>query len=330
MGEADEGLQNEENIERRKPKDKRNRYSALNEDESDDDDQSTCSSLSGNAEFWFPEENEIRKKFIRDWNARYGKNDEPNDKIMRCENCTFGIETSEHIHPIVQCLRCGLMKTKLFHPLGKSNAHSRASKAFDKRKTTTPSLSVIHSCKHPGFSDSGDELLKCKRVQCVIKMSINNVVEDDANKIVDIAVNSENLKILGDQIRDSLNKVHAKLNENSKDWVWFSLVVGSGACDNVVDPRDMPGYPLRETRESRNGETFVTASGDPIPQLGKKVATLLNEGGVPKKLKTQCTTVSKLLLSVKRMTEVGHFVSFCEQGGFLLDLHIVVHDALRL
>ena len=38
-------------------------------------------------------------------------------------------------------------------------------------------------------------------------------------------------------------------------------------------------------------------------------------------MKAQCTTVSKPLLSVTLMVEVGHFVAFCEQGGFLLDLH---------
>lgn len=216
-------------------KEKRNEYSAL-EDEQDDDDNE----------------------------------DEPGDQIMmKCERCTFGVETSEHTPATVQCLGCKLMTTRLLHPLANLNGHTclRKSRAQVEEVTTTPSPIALPSGMQLGPSGIGKELKK-KRIRCVTKMSINNVAEEELNKIDGIALKLENLKILGDQIRDSLNKVNAKNIENSKDWTRLSLTVDSGACENVVDPRDVLGYPLKETMESRNGETFVTASGDPHSTAG--------------------------------------------------------------
>ena len=51
----------------------------------------------------------------------------------------------------------------------------------------------------------------------------------------------------------------------------MSIAVDSGACDNVTGPKDIPQYEdhIKETKDSINGEHFVSASGDEIPNYGE-------------------------------------------------------------
>ena len=276
---------------------RKNTYRPLEDlEEESDDDKSMCSTLNGNEELWLPEENEKRKTFIEKWKKKY--NNEPNtnahavaEGMMKCEHCVFGTSDDIVIDCRAKCQGCGSFVSKLFKVV---ESHKSLSKPVMNKKK--------------------------KRIGCVTKMMINNINED-IDKEDDIELKLENLKIIGEQIRDSRNKVKHQRSDDKKGWDKLSLVVDSGACDSVVDPRHLLGYCIQETKESRRGETFITASGDPIPQLGEKVAMVYIEGGALKKIRTQCTTVSKPLLSVKRMIEVGHFVGFCDQGGFLLDLH---------
>ena len=243
--------------------------------------------------------------------------DEPNanekkvSQIMKCERCVFGTAHEINDQSTTECPGCGRMIDNLFQVLDKIHDHDKRAKAASPR---------LEGTRKTSNKSSVDSVVK--GLNLVTKMSINNITEEANDKIDDITLKLDNLKMIGDQLRDSLNRVRPSNIEANGDWKRLSLTDDSGACDNVVDPRDLPGYILKGTKESRNGETFVTASGNPIPQLGEMEATIYIDGGILRKLRTQCTTVSKPLLSVKRMIEGGsHFVGFCEQGGFLFDLH---------
>ena len=152
---------------------------------------------------------------------------------------------------------------------------------------------------------------KIQAIHCLSKFQLNNVSGD---KHDDIEREIENLTILIDQFK-SISQVQAKEPSNS-GWRKVSLTVDLGACDIVVDPMGFLGYELAGVEASRAGEVFPIASGDPIPQLGRKNVVICSESDDIRTLKAQCSIVQKPLPSVKGMAEVGKFVGFCEQDGF--------------
>ena len=163
------------------------------------------------------------------------------------------------------------------------------------------------------------------RVNCLSRFAFNNISDQKSDEVDD---KIENLRVLTDQLKKSLMKVQQE--DKIKDgWTRVSLIVESGACETVADPRAFPGYPLDETAASRVGEVFLTVAGDPIPQLGEKQVLICTESGDIRSIKAQCSIVAKPLLSVKRMTEAEQFVGFCKEGGFVLDSGIGKVDWFR-
>ena len=53
------------------------------------------------------------------------------------------------------------------------------------------------------------------------------------------------------------------------EWEEIEMAVDSGACDNVMDPEELPHYDVKETRASINGVQFASATWEPIPDLGE-------------------------------------------------------------
>ena len=242
-----------------------------NEEDSDDDNSSMCSTLSGNAEFWMREDDIRRKEFIEQWDVRYGDD---------------SVKASPSVIPLGSALG--------------SRPSAKSSLDENKTRTSSPSCSCADKT----------------RFNCLSKLQIDNVVDVNGQSEVDDKI--ENLKGLSDQLKKSLLSVKLP-DKDQEGWHRVSLTVDSGACDTVADPRSLPGYPLLETEASKSGEVFMTAAGDPIPQLGeKKVVVLIGSGDV-RTVKAQCSIVSKPLLSVKQMIAAGQFVGFCFEGGFVFD-----------
>lgn len=118
-------------------------------------------------------------------------------------------------------------------------------------------------------------------------------------------------------------------DETQEGWHKVSLTVDPGACDTVVDPRAFPGHLLSGSEASKAGDVFLAVAGDPVLQFGEKEVAVCIESGDVRPSKAQCGIVAKPLLSVKIMTEVGQFVGFCSQGGFVLGLGSGVVDWFR-
>ena len=55
--------------------------------------------------------------------------------------------------------------------------------------------------------------------------------------------------------------------------------IDSGACDPVIDPELAVDYPLQETEASKNDVGFMSASGDPMPNLGERVWVVKEASG---------------------------------------------------
>ena len=63
----------------------------------------------------------------------------------------------------------------------------------------------------------------------------------------------------------------AVCGDAKEKWQCLSLAVDSGACDNVIDPKDVSAYEenVKETEASRNNENFLAANGEEIPNFGE-------------------------------------------------------------
>ena len=58
----------------------------------------------------------------------------------------------------------------------------------------------------------------------------------------------------------------------------------------------------------------MIAARDPMPHVGENEVLLCIDSCDIRTMRAQRGTVAKPLLSVKRVTEAGQFVGFCEQG----------------
>ena len=126
-------------------------------------------------------------------------------------------------------------------------------------------------------------------------------------------------------------------------WTCLSMAVDSGACDNVVSPKDLPNYQnhIRETAESLKGEGFVSATGEDIPNFGEIILPVITRERQLKSITFQAAGVAKPLLSAEKLNKSGQLVIFdgdqsCiinkstyevmalrrEEGNFMLDVWI--------
>ena len=58
-------------------------------------------------------------------------------------------------------------------------------------------------------------------------------------------------------------------------WRRISIAVDSGACDNVIDPSEVPDVLLVPTVDSLAGNDFTSATGSPIRNLGELQVPML-------------------------------------------------------
>ncbi len=101
-------------------------------------------------------------------------------------------------------------------------------------------------------------------------------------------------------------------------WKRISIAIDSGACDSVISPEDVPDYEIYESKDSRRGENFQSATGEPIPNLGDlRLPMYLREGQV-KGMVMKAAPVAKPLGSVKRICAAGHRVVFDESGSYIM------------
>ena len=60
-------------------------------------------------------------------------------------------------------------------------------------------------------------------------------------------------------------------SEEKRSWQCISVAVDSGACDNVINPKDLIAYEdqVMETEASANQENFLAANGKEIDNYGE-------------------------------------------------------------
>ena len=112
----------------------------------------------------------------------------------------------------------------------------------------------------------------------------------------------------------------APCTEKMSEWTKLSLAVDSGACESVIDAvEQVPGYDVQETRASKSGLVYASATGEEIPNLGEVLLPMLTKENTKRSMKMQVAEVSRPLASVKRICEAGHVVVFDEDGSFIFN-----------
>ena len=100
-------------------------------------------------------------------------------------------------------------------------------------------------------------------------------------------------------------------------WQLLSMAVDSGAAETVIPHRLVSQHPVRETRASRAGLCYSSATGQPIPNLGEQKLPLVTMEGTLRGMTFQAAPVSKPLGSVKRICGSGHRVVFDDEGSYV-------------
>ena len=102
-----------------------------------------------------------------------------------------------------------------------------------------------------------------------------------------------------------------------EDWKQISIAVDSGACESVIDPSDVPSISLRETKGSKSGEDFQSATGEPIANLGELKIGLITRESTIRGMTFTGAPVNIPLASVKRLCVAGHRVVFDEECSYI-------------
>ena len=100
----------------------------------------------------------------------------------------------------------------------------------------------------------------------------------------------------------------------------LTLTIDSGASENVIGSGMAPGVPVVESEGSKAGVMYVTANGDKMQNKGQQHIYATTQEGQKCRLNMQVTDVKKPLMSVARICDAGHVVTFMADGGTIRNL----------
>ena len=100
-------------------------------------------------------------------------------------------------------------------------------------------------------------------------------------------------------------------------WSRVDCVLDSGAADSVC-PRSMaPHFAIEDTEASRAGVYYTSADGGRIANVGQQNLPVALENGVRTIATFQVADVSRPLMSVGKVCEMGNRVLFGAGGGYI-------------
>ena len=106
----------------------------------------------------------------------------------------------------------------------------------------------------------------------------------------------------------------------SQGWTRVDCVLDSGAADSVC-PRTMaPHFAIKDTESSRAGVYYTAADGGRISNVGETTVPVALENGIRTSATFQVADVSRPLMSVGKVCEMGNRVLFGAGGGYILNI----------
>ena len=95
----------------------------------------------------------------------------------------------------------------------------------------------------------------------------------------------------------------------------MELTIDSGAGENVMPEYMAPYTPVLESKEA--GVVYTAANGDMMPNRGRKVVKVTTNEGQKRSMNMQNTDVNRALMSVAKICDAGHTVTFTSDGGVI-------------
>ena len=103
-------------------------------------------------------------------------------------------------------------------------------------------------------------------------------------------------------------------------WLKVECVLDSGASESVCPASMAPQWPTRESAGSRMGLHYTSASGGRMPNQGEQHIPIALDNGTCSWAVFQIAEVSRPLIGVGRVCEMGNRVVFGASGGVICNL----------
>ena len=97
------------------------------------------------------------------------------------------------------------------------------------------------------------------------------------------------------------------------------IIVDSGAGKSVMNPDAVPEYTLQESPGQLQGQHFLGAGGERLPNMGQKCVPLMTADGVSRLATFQIAPVRKPLLAVSASCDAGQLCLFDNDGSYLIE-----------
>ena len=95
----------------------------------------------------------------------------------------------------------------------------------------------------------------------------------------------------------------------------MELTIDSGAGENVMPDYMAPYTPVQQSKEA--GVMYTAANGDTMPNRGCKRVKVTTSEGQLRTMNMQITDVNRALMSVAKICDAGHTVTFSTDGGVI-------------
>ena len=95
----------------------------------------------------------------------------------------------------------------------------------------------------------------------------------------------------------------------------MELTIDSGAGEKVMPAYMAPNTPVTESKES--GVMYTAANGDMMPNRGCKRVKVTTQEGQLRTMNMQITDANRALMSVAKICDAGHTVTFTTDGGVI-------------
>ena len=95
----------------------------------------------------------------------------------------------------------------------------------------------------------------------------------------------------------------------------MELTIDSGAGENVMPEYMAPHTPMQQSKEA--GVMYTAANGEMMPNRGCKRVKVTTREGQLRTMNMQVTDVNRALMSVAKICDAGHTVTFTTEGGVI-------------
>ena len=120
--------------------------------------------------------------------------------------------------------------------------------------------------------------------------------------------------------KESAGHLLSAWRQETDGWHMIEVVLDSGAADSVC-PKDMcPHFAVEDSAASKAGVYYTGANGGKLFNLGQTHVPICLENGARTLATFQIADVSRPLMSVSKVCEMGNRVIFGANGGVILNL----------